>query len=61
MRGPGPSVDLMDTTTTAKFPALTGDVVTERHARACRENGHATHTVNGVASTLCPRCGEVTR
>ena len=40
------------------FPALTGDVVTERHARICREIGHATHTVEGVPSGICPRCGE---
>lgn len=41
------------------FPALNGDVVTERHARTCREQGHATHTVDGVRQA-CPRCGEVT-
>lgn len=46
--------------TTNDFPAVTGRTVTERHARICRENGHATHTVNGADSGLCPRCGEVT-
>lgn len=40
------------------FPALNGEVVQERHARICRENGHATHTVNGVVSLICPRCGD---
>jgi len=42
------------------FPALTGDVVTEAHARVCAERGHATHTVDGVDQGYCPRCGEVT-
>lgn len=42
------------------YPALTGEVVTERHARICRERGHATHTVDGVDQGSCPRCGENT-
>lgn len=45
------------------YPALTGGVVTEAHARVCRERGHATHTVarpDGVRvwTGICPRCGE---
>lgn len=40
------------------FPALTGETVTEGHARYCRENGHATHTTDGVVAIFCPRCGE---
>jgi hypothetical protein len=47
-------------TTTADFPALNGQPVTERVARICRLRGHATHTVNGCASGTCPRCGDVT-
>jgi hypothetical protein len=42
------------------YPALTGAVVTEAHARICAERGHATHLVNGIDSGVCPRCGEVT-
>jgi len=42
------------------MPALNGAVVTERHARFCRENGHAVHTIDGVPSPWCPRCGETT-
>lgn len=42
------------------YPALTGEVVTERHARICAERGHASHTVNGRDSGTCPRCGTVT-
>ena len=40
------------------FPALTGGVVTERHARICRERGHARHDVDGVPQDRCPRCGD---
>jgi len=39
--------------------ALNLEPVTERHARWCREHGHATHTVNGVVQGECPRCGTV--
>lgn len=42
------------------YPALNGQPVTERHARICREQGHATHTVDGADSGTCPRCGEAT-
>lgn len=42
------------------FPALNNEPVTERHARICREQGHATHTVDGVDTGVCPRCGDVT-
>ena len=44
----------------SKFPALEGDVVTEAHARICRERGHAFHTIDGVDTGCCPRCGVVT-
>lgn len=47
-------------TLSVDFPALNGGVVTERHARICRERGHATHTVDGVDRGSCPRCGDVT-
>jgi hypothetical protein len=40
--------------------ALEGRVVTEGHSRICRERGHATHTVAGVDTGTCPRCGETT-
>lgn len=42
------------------YPALTGGVVTEVHTRTCAERGHASHTVAGVDSGVCPRCGEQT-
>lgn len=42
------------------FPAMFGDVVTERHARLCREEGHKTWERDGVDVGSCPRCGEVT-
>jgi predicted RNA-binding Zn-ribbon protein involved in translation (DUF1610 family) len=42
------------------FPALEGRVVTEAHSRVCTERGHATHTIDGVSSGSCPRCGDVT-
>lgn len=41
------------------YPALNGDPVTERHARICREVGHATYVVDGVKQDVCPRCGDV--
>jgi hypothetical protein len=41
------------------FPALDGRPVTEAHARVCREQGHAAHTVNGRPTGVCPRCGHV--
>lgn len=41
------------------YPALTGDPVTEGHARMCREQGHATHTIDGVVQPRCPRCGDL--
>ena len=43
-----------------EFPALSGGVVTEAHARRCAENGHAEHVVDGVSTGTCPRCGAVT-
>lgn len=45
--------------TEVEFPAVTGQPVTERHARKCREAGHGTHTVNGEDTGFCPRCGAV--
>lgn len=42
------------------FPVLTGDVVMQGHADACEEFGHATHKIDGVVQSYCPRCGEVT-
>ena len=39
------------------FPAVNGRPVTQAHANLCETRGHATHTVNGVDSDLCPRCG----
>lgn len=38
--------------------ALNGTVVTEAHAKVCRERGHATHKVDGIEQIHCPRCGE---
>lgn len=43
-----------------EMPALNGQVVTEYHARICREQSHAKHTVEGVDTGTCPRCGDVT-
>lgn len=43
------------------YPALTGSVVTEAHARLCRESGHAVHLVAGIDQGVCPRCGDVTQ
>lgn len=40
-----------------EYPALNGEVVTEAHARICRERGHATYTQDGIESDFCPRCG----
>lgn len=45
---------------TMTYPALNGEIVTKRHARICREQGHATHTVDGVDTGICPRCGDIT-
>jgi len=45
--------------TSTSYPALTGNEPTERHARICREEGHATHLVDGVDTGICPRCGEL--
>lgn len=46
---------------TLSYPALNGQTITEGHAQYCRDNGHAVHTVDGVKSTLCPRCGAIVR
>lgn len=42
------------------FPALAGETVTQGHADACAEHGHATHKIDGVIQPRCPRCGELT-
>lgn len=39
------------------YPAVNGEVVTQGHADYCAEHGHAKHTIDGVVSPLCPRCG----
>lgn len=39
-------------------PAVNGRPVTEAHAQYCRDNGHASHTVDGITSPVCPRCGD---
>jgi hypothetical protein len=44
----------------SRFPALVHGVVTERHANICRTQGHARHSVDGVDTGSCPRCGDVT-
>lgn len=41
------------------YPITDGREPTEAHARYCRENGHARHTVDGVVQPFCPRCGDV--
>jgi predicted RNA-binding Zn-ribbon protein involved in translation (DUF1610 family) len=40
--------------------AAQGEPVTQRHADYCAEHGHATHTVDGAETGVCPRCGDVT-
>lgn len=40
------------------FPAAKGGIVTEGHAQVCRNEGHATYTINGEPAGYCPRCGE---
>lgn len=49
------------TTTALGFPALEGRTVTQAHVKKCNQQGHAVHTVEGVASPLCPRCGAAPR
>lgn len=44
---------------TNDYPAITGDTVTERHARICRESGHAIWIRDGIPAPFCPRCGDV--
>ena len=43
-----------------EFPFLNGETVTERIARICQEKGHATYSINGQVTGICPRCGENT-
>lgn len=43
------------------FPAADGRPVTEAHARYCADRGHAAHVINGVTSSICPRCGDERR
>lgn len=52
--------DRPQTPPVSAFPALTGGVVTEAHAKICAERGHATYRADGVGSGSCPRCGDVT-
>lgn len=40
------------------YPVLDGEPVTQGHTNYCRDNGHATHTVDGKTYPVCPRCGE---
>ena len=42
-----------------EFPAITGGIVCQGHTDYCSEHGHATHTVDGVDTGRCPRCGEL--
>lgn len=53
-RQSAPKVSLID------FPAVDGRVVTEAHAKICRERGCSTYVKNGMDMGFCPRCGEVT-
>lgn len=41
------------------FPAIYGQPVTEAHVKLCQERGHATMTVDGTTTEVCPRCGNV--
>lgn len=45
---------------TQTYPAASGETVTERDARTCRDNGHAGWTKDGVDTGLCARCGDST-
>jgi hypothetical protein len=40
--------------------ALLGEGVTQAHTDYCAAHGHATHTVDGTDTGVCPRCGAVT-
>jgi hypothetical protein len=42
----------------SNFPALAGEQVTERDAKVCATRGHATHTIDGKDTGICPRCGD---
>jgi hypothetical protein len=37
--------------------AAKGEIVCQGHADYCAEHGHAKHTVDGVDTGRCPRCG----
>lgn len=41
------------------YHAVNGQTVTQADANACASEGHKTHTVDGVDTGVCPRCGEV--
>lgn len=56
-----PSARPLTRTQHLDFPALDGRPVTQGHANMCTSKGHATHTVNGVDTGVCPRCGDVKR
>lgn len=40
------------------FPVVNGEPVMQGHADYCAANGHATHKVDGVQQSYCPRCGD---
>lgn len=47
------------------FPAISTSenwhdrVVCQGHADYCAENGHASHTIDGIVQPRCPRCGDL--
>ena len=40
------------------YPAVNGEIITQAHADYCKTNGHASYTVDGKVTNLCPRCGD---
>lgn len=40
------------------MPAINNEPVTTAHVMTCLLHGHAIHTVDGVDTGICPRCGE---
>lgn len=43
-----------------RYPAATGQTVTQGDADYCTAHGHAVWLIDGVEQDCCPRCGEVT-
>lgn len=41
------------------YPAAAGEPVLDHHSHICEQVGHATHTVDGIDTGVCPRCGAV--